>query len=551
MQRLQHAEHVRLPVHRARLQVRRGQHQPPPRAGQQAGVDLGRADLLTAHQLRQRLQRGQHRQALRGGAEVDHLDQTASGTAARCRTGSTSIARHASSASESSGGASSNSAAIAAASSWRGTTSSIRSHIAARRRHLRRADLPGVGVDLLGRGVEHDLERGRQPVTDARSTRGSVFSFSFAVSRSARASSFVAISTSSRSSASSTARSSGTPRWPAASPAAARRCAGAAAYALPSTRTATAPPAAAAVSPTRPARPSRTRRSPPPAPSAHFICGPEIRTGPRRSRSSSETRAPGGTVSSESSTARCPVLSSPYRLSHSRWFAASRTEATSRASGSPRAAAPGARAATRPPRRTTPSAPPRSSTPARPPTPATRLATSAKSALLPASLDLPGVRQRAVPSRSPYSFSTEASAMPSCSARYSTTSAGTCRGSSRNHPEIPHGRELDREAQPVVRPPLGLHQLPVRVVQEEEPLQLRTGRRPVRTPRTRRLAHPSETRPAPRPPKIDNTTAKAPLHRRSRSKRLLSGQPLAHDLTRMFLKPRTGRICSSSMPYCG
>jgi hypothetical protein len=42
----------------------------------------------------------------------------------------TSIARHAWSASESSGGVSSNSAAIAAASSLRGTTASIRSHIA-------------------------------------------------------------------------------------------------------------------------------------------------------------------------------------------------------------------------------------------------------------------------------------------------------------------------------------------------------------------------------------------------------------------------------------
>jgi hypothetical protein len=36
---------------------------------------------------------------------------------------------------------------------------------------------------------------------------------------------------------------------------------------------------------------------------------------------------------------------------------------------------------------------------------------------------------------------------------------------------------MDREAQPVVGPPLALDQLPVRVVQEEEPLQLRTGRR--------------------------------------------------------------------------
>ncbi len=36
--------------------------------------------------------------------------------------------------------------------------------------------------------------------------------------------------------------------------------------------------------------------------SAAFVCGPDTRTGPRRSRSSSETRSPGGTVSSESST---------------------------------------------------------------------------------------------------------------------------------------------------------------------------------------------------------------------------------------------------------
>lgn len=64
---------------------------------------------------------------------------------------------------------------------------------------------------------------------------------------------------------------------------------------------------------------------------ARFICGPEIRTGPRRSRSSSEPRSPGATVSNESSTARCPTLSNPYKVSHSRWFAASRTEATSRA----------------------------------------------------------------------------------------------------------------------------------------------------------------------------------------------------------------------------
>lgn len=37
----------------------------------------------------------------------------------------------------------------------------------------------------------------------------------------------------------------------------------------------------------------------------------------------------------------------------------------------------------------------------------------------------------------------------------------------------PHARELDREPEPVVGPALGLHRLPVRVVQEEVPPQLR------------------------------------------------------------------------------
>lgn len=40
---------------------------------------------------------------------------------------------------------------------------------------------------------------------------------------------------------------------------------------------------------------------------------------------------PTGTASRSSSTARCPGVSMPRRLSHSRWFAASRTDATSRA----------------------------------------------------------------------------------------------------------------------------------------------------------------------------------------------------------------------------
>ncbi len=46
VQLLQHAERIRLPVHRARLQVRRRQHEAPPRTGEQTGVDLSRTDLL-------------------------------------------------------------------------------------------------------------------------------------------------------------------------------------------------------------------------------------------------------------------------------------------------------------------------------------------------------------------------------------------------------------------------------------------------------------------------------------------------------------------------
>jgi hypothetical protein len=48
----------------------------------------------------------------------------------------------------------------------------------------------------------------------------------------------------------------------------------------------------------------------------------------------------------------------------------------------------------------------------------------------------------------------------------------------------PHSRSVlhDSLPEPVVRTPLGLHRLQVRVIQEEAPLQLRTGRRPVKRP---------------------------------------------------------------------
>lgn len=116
-----------------------------------------------------------------------------------------SMARHASSASESSGGVSSNNAAIAAASSSRGTTCSMAAHIASRLAPFGGAISP-VSVSTCSLVVSNTTSKAVASFTDARSTRGSVFSFSFALSRSARASSFVAISTSSRSSASSTAR---------------------------------------------------------------------------------------------------------------------------------------------------------------------------------------------------------------------------------------------------------------------------------------------------------------------------------------------------------
>lgn len=117
----------------------------------------------------------------------------------------TSWVRHASSASESSGGDSSNSAAIAAASSWRGTTCSIRAHIASSVSTSGGVISP-VSVSTCSLVVSNTIWNVVASFADARSTRGRVFSFSFMVSRSALASSFVAMSTSSRSRASSTVR---------------------------------------------------------------------------------------------------------------------------------------------------------------------------------------------------------------------------------------------------------------------------------------------------------------------------------------------------------
>ncbi len=40
--------------------------------------------------------------------------------------------------------------------------------------------------------------------------------------------------------------------------------------------------------------------------------------------------------------------------------------------------------------------------------------------------------------------------------------------------QVAHAGQLDREPEPVVRTPFGLHFLQIRVIQEEVPLQLRT-----------------------------------------------------------------------------
>ena len=100
---------------------------------------------------------------------------------------------------------SSNSAAIAAASSCRGSTCSIRSHIASSVSSSGGVICP-VSVSTCSPVLSNTIWNAAASFADALSTRGRVFSFSFAVTRSALASSFVAISTSRRSRASSTAR---------------------------------------------------------------------------------------------------------------------------------------------------------------------------------------------------------------------------------------------------------------------------------------------------------------------------------------------------------
>jgi hypothetical protein len=127
------------------------------------------------------------------------------------------------------------------------------------------------------------------------------------------------------------------------------------------------------------------------------------------------------------------VLSIPDKVSHNRWFAASRTDPTNRA----RRLTPGSN--TRPSR----SRPAAASNNAFGPSPviharassqpASSSRTSAKSRQPPASWISPAC-VRDVPSRSPYSFRHEASSMSNCPARYFATSAGTCRGSAMNRP---------------------------------------------------------------------------------------------------------------------
>lgn len=103
----------------------------------------------------------------------------------------------------------------------------------------------------------------------------------------------------------------------------------------------------------------------------------------------------------------------------------------------------------------------------------------------------------------------------------------------------PHARQLDREPEPVVGPALGLHSLPVRVVQEEVPLQLRPQGHLVKRPVLGRLLIRQELDRHNSSPKIDNNDPRK--LRRSITPGQRANQPgdgLAHDLTRMFLRPR-------------
>nr|WP_158072138.1 hypothetical protein [Streptomyces sp. CB01580] len=107
----------------------------------------------------------------------------------------TSWVRHASSASESSGGVSSNSAAIAAVGSCRGTTCSIRSHIAFSVSTSGGLISP-VPVSTCSLVVSNTIWNAAASFAEARSARDRLFNLSFAVSRSVLANSFVAMSTS-------------------------------------------------------------------------------------------------------------------------------------------------------------------------------------------------------------------------------------------------------------------------------------------------------------------------------------------------------------------
>lgn len=88
--------------------------------------------------------------------------------------------RHASSASESSGGVSPNGPAIAAAGSCRGTICSIRSHIASGVSTSGGVISP-VSLSTCSDVVSNTIWKAAAGFADARSTRGRLFGFSFAV----------------------------------------------------------------------------------------------------------------------------------------------------------------------------------------------------------------------------------------------------------------------------------------------------------------------------------------------------------------------------------
>nr|P20188.1 RecName: Full=Uncharacterized 44.4 kDa protein in transposon Tn4556 [Streptomyces fradiae]AAA88562.1 unknown protein [Streptomyces fradiae] len=395
--------------------MRRRQDQAPPRAGEQVRVDLGRANLLAAHQLRQRQQRAQYGLTLRGGVEVHHADQQLQERA----DGAEPVDQHGPP------------CLVGIRVQRRGQLEQrgdrrgqlVPGHHLLDGRphpfqalHFRRRDLPGVGVDLLARGVEHDLERGRQlrrrPLHARQRLQLLLRALALRPGQQLRRDQHLQ----------QVQRVVHRPRREVHGGGQQRRQAASVGVPAQQRRLAVHPVPGQLRQP--------ARRYPRHINGAHSERGDLLR--PLQRPLHLRTRHPHRPApqpvqlrdplpgrhrpAKESSTARCPVLSIPCRLSHSRWFAASRTEATSLVS----VVTPGSST------RRSLSHPAAASNNAFGPSPVVQARASTHSRSSPsASANSRYSKTRRssrtcssrVFSRSPYSFSTDGSPMSSCSAR--------------------------------------------------------------------------------------------------------------------------------------